>query len=112
MKQPKVFVASDNPTFIRKKHELTDLQKLLAKNSALAVQVLIDTMNKEDQTDKEKRECAKLLIQYDIEVSKAINQDNMARMIAEIKMNGNNSKSLHVEDDNTPLVSFDEVQAV
>ena len=108
--QPKVLVVKDNPSFIRRKHELTDLERKLSKAAPGAVDRIISLMDKEGQTDKMQLECAKLILSYEIETAKAINQDQLTRQIAEIKVNGKNSKELTDESDEKAYVDFDTIE--
>lgn len=100
-------------TFIKKKHDLKELLKLVGKETEAAVRVLADAMNDEKEDKKVRRECAKTLIDLKISVAEAVDRSEMQRMIAEIKINPNAAKSLEAEDDfKRPVLDFNTIRVV
>lgn len=105
-------------TFLKGKHELAKLLKELAKHSDAAVKYLVDTLQDKDADVKVKVDCAKTLIQLQAQVAKQISEDEMARLIAQVKLGGK-GKSLTLtpgeggeEKPTTPRLDFDSVREV
>jgi hypothetical protein len=107
-------------SFIRDKGELSNLLKFLSKVSASAVEILVDAMNAKDGVDqKTKIACAEKLLDFQIACAKQVNDDNMQRMIAEIKLNrtplANNLSAIEFDEEkrrNRPVVDFSQIQDV
>lgn len=102
------------PTFIRKKHELDKLLKTLEKASPSAVKLLEDTMADEEVPLKTRIECATKIIEFHTGTVQKINADEMARLVAEVKLGSNaRSKNLKLEDKpDVPELNFDDVREV
>jgi hypothetical protein len=91
--------------FARKnKHELTALLKKLNAESDSAVEILVYLMNKKDQDDKIVLQAASKLLDLQREVAQDINNDEMQRLISNVKFGG--PKQLEVDDDDTPQIDF------
>jgi hypothetical protein len=94
--------------FARKnKHELTALLKKLNAESDSAVEILVYLMNKKDQDDKIVLQAASKLLDLQREVAQDINNDEMQRLISNVKFGG--PKQLEVDDDDTPEINFLEI---
>lgn len=97
------------PSFIKKKHELQGLIKLLEKGSKEAVEMLIATMQ-DDEADKRLRlSCAEKIINYHVSIQENINNDNMQRQVAQIKLGGGfekNLKTAETEKPKLPVLDF------
>lgn len=93
-------------SFIRAgQHELTKLNRGLKKLSQEALDVLKEQMTSDDP--KLKLEAAKMVLRYHVDISKQINDEEMARAIAEIRFAGANTNSLSEDIDDMPVVDFD-----
>ena len=102
------------PTFIKKKHELQHLAKLLQKGSADALQILLDTMNNVDSSEKLKLQIAKDILNYTITISDTISNDSIVRQVAQLKYNGGNEKNLKVLEQpaGPPILDFSSISNV
>ena len=106
-----VTAVMQNPTFLDDKVDLTKLSKKLAKVSDEAIETLVALLQSKDE--RTRMTVAIKLLEIDIDVKKAISQDQMQRLIAEIKLNrGGNTKQIPVNpaDDTRPLVDFSTVR--
>lgn len=89
-----------------------DLKRLLrdvAKQSRPAVEALVELLGSKDE--KVKLAAAKALLELNINVATAINDDQLKRLIAETKI-GNGPKRLVEADSNAPLVNFEDIREV
>jgi HEAT repeat protein len=89
-----------------------DLKRLLrdvAKQSRPAVEALVELLKSQDE--KIKLAAAKALLELNINVATAINDDALKRLIAETKI-GNGPKRLMDVDSDGPLVNFHEIREV
>lgn len=89
-----------------------DLKRLLrdvAKQSRPAVEALVNLLASEDE--RIKLSAAKALLELNISVATAINDDALKRLIAETKI-GNGPKRLMDVDSNAPLVDFATIREV
>lgn len=89
-----------------------DLKRLLrdvARQSRPAVDALVELLASKDA--KIKLAAAKALLELNINVATAINDDQLKRLIAETKI-GNGPKRLVDADSNAPLVNFDVIREV
>lgn len=73
------------PTFVKKKHELSKLQKMIEKGSERAVNLLIETIENEKTDLKIKIDCAKIIIDAQIKISAEVSKDSLTRQIADLK---------------------------
>lgn len=85
-----VITTVEKPLFIKKTHELTPLLKRIQSGSTQAVDLLIETMNREEKDVgiKIKVACAQALIDMEVKISDQISKDQLTRQIAEIKAKG------------------------
>jgi hypothetical protein len=100
-------------SFLKGKHELARLLKSLDKASQAAVDLLIRTMeNSEDE--KLRAACAKDLLTFYAAVSKQISDDDMARLVAEVKLGGGRGRTLKLTpgEPEKPALNFDEIREV
>ena len=96
-------------TFIRKQNNpLTALLKLLQKERMAAVETLVKGMESQDL--KMATSCAKQILDLEIELSEAINRDQMTRLVAQSRLGGGLGGS--TTEDNTPMIQFDVIQSV
>lgn len=103
-----------NTSFLLDEVQLKRLSKELSRTNKKAIEKLELLMEKSTD-DKVQMQCALKLIELDIDVKKAISQDQMQRLIAEIKLNrGVKSKQLSVseDEDDRPLVDFTTIRSV
>lgn len=90
-----------------------DLKRLLrdvSKQSRNAVEALAKLLTSQDE--KIKLAAAKALLELNVNVAAAINDDNLKRLIAEVKLNPSGTRRLVAADDNTPLVDFSTIRSV
>jgi hypothetical protein len=105
-------------SFLRNKGELSALLKSLSRVSEEAVAILVAAMSATEGVDQKTRiACAEKLIDFQISCAKQVNDDNMQRMIAEIKLNkqpldGNLTTIEYEERNNRPIVDFSNIQEI
>ncbi len=91
-----------------------DLKRLLSavsKQQRAAIETLVDLLKSKDETIKLK--AASKLLEIQVEVAKVISEDQMKRLIAELKVNTDSPKGLVANDEaGRPLVDFHTVRAV
>lgn len=89
-----------------------DLKRLLrdvSKQQKPAVEALASLLTNNDP--KIKLAAAKALLELNINVATAINDDNLKRLIAEVKLNPSGTRRLVASDeDTTPLVDFSTIR--
>lgn len=100
-------------TFLRGKHDLTKLLKQLEGITKEAVEVLESTM-RESKDVKLKVECAKQIINFTMATSKQISDEDMARLIAEVRLstpaNPKVGAMLQAEERKVPQLDFSTVR--
>lgn len=80
-----VALKEENPSFLTNSVEFKKLKRELGKLSKSALDVLENLLASEDE--KMRYQAAKAILDLDVQVTKEINQDQMSRMIAELKLN-------------------------
>ena len=100
-------IASEQGFRRKQNHPLTGILKKLNKEAEGAVEMLVTLMTAEDSDDKTKLAAASKLLEFQRQAAQDINQDELQRLIANIKFGG--PKSLEYEDDDTPDVDFTQV---
>ena len=98
-------------TFLEDEIQLKVLSRELGRASKDAVAVLVKALESKDQ--RIQMQAAVKLIEFDVEVKRAISSDQIQRVIAEIKVGGG-SKTLELEDGNKkkPIVNFNEIRSI
>lgn len=105
-------------SFIKKKHPLGGLKSQVERHSKEAIELIIKTMNDPTQDVKYRVSLAKQLLELQIELTDTISKDNMARLIAEIKLNrgGSNTIDFTTVDEapkkKRPTLDFDTIRVV
>ncbi len=103
------------PSFLKDKHELAKLFKSLDKASQAAVKLLTETLESTDKdvTLKMKLECAERLLDFYMRTAKQISDDDMARLIAEVKLGGSKQGFVLKEGERPaqPVLNFSEIKA-
>lgn len=94
-------------SFIRKSGELSKLLRRSDRVAVDALKFLEDTMNDEKADLKLRVACAKEIVGINIDTAKIVNQDNLQRMVAQLKLNPGQGNL--VEKDSTPVLDFDTV---
>lgn len=100
-------------TFLDDEIQLKKLSRELSKSSKEAIDVLVEMLQGDDK--RLKMQAAIKLLEFEVEVKKVVSQDQMQRMIAEIKLNsGSGSKTLELEGSvrNRPVVNFSEIRSL
>jgi HEAT repeat protein len=110
-----VTAVMQHPTqsFLDDKIDLKKLSKDLSKASKEAVEVLLKLLESKDE--RVRMTAATKLLEFDIDVKKIVSQDQMQRLIAELKLNrAANVKTIGVDEDEKqrPLVDFYTVREV
>lgn len=110
-----VVTKDDNPSFLDDKVDLKKLAREISKASKEAVDVLVKLLESTDE--KVRMQAAIKLLEFDIDIKKAISQDQMQRLIAEIKLNRqSNTKVIDVENDEErkkrPIVDFSTIKVI
>jgi hypothetical protein len=92
----------------RKDHELADLLKRLKKLSKKTIEVLEQGLESTDE--RIRQQAANKIMDYLINVSKEVNQDQLNRLVLDIKAQGLvGAGTTAPEDDNTPKLDFDNI---
>lgn len=93
--------------FARKsRHELAAILKKLTAESEDAVEKIVAIMN-ESKDDRLVLSAASKLLDMQRQIALDINNDNMQRLIANVKFGG--PRQLSVEDDDTPKINFTDI---
>jgi endonuclease III len=90
----------------KQNHPLNKVLKSLTAESENAVDILVKLMTSEDTDDKTKLAAASKLLDLQRQVAADINQDELQRLIANVKFGG--PRELEVDDD-TPQIDFTQV---
>jgi hypothetical protein len=113
-----VTLEEENPSFLNGGVDLKKLQKDLARHSKAAIEVLVAELQHKTSAEIRIRAATKLL-EFQVQVAKEINADQVQRMIAEIKLNRNpQNKLIPVKDSedgeekNKPIVDFSNIREV
>lgn len=103
------------PSFLKDKHELAKLMKELDKASSSALATLIKVMT-ETKDEKLKAGCAKDILAFYTATAKQISDDDMARLIAEVKLGGGKKAGMVLPPGEvkpaTPSLDFEHIKAV
>lgn len=101
-------------SFLADEVQLKQMGKSLSKASKTAIDVLVQMLDSQDE--KTRMTAAIKLVEFDIDVKKAISADQMQRLIAEVKLNGSGgSKTLEIEEaerKKRPIVDFSNIRAI
>jgi hypothetical protein len=100
-------------SFLDDSVKLGTLSRELSKSSKDAINVLVAMLESQDM--RLRFQAATKLLEFDIDVKKAISSDQIQRVIAEIKLNGaSGSKTLTLDDDKAkrPLVDFGTIRSI
>jgi hypothetical protein len=111
----KVVEAVESPVFVKRKHELADLYKSLERATPAAVDLLVQTMNNEELSLKERRTAAEKLIDLQVKVAEVVSKDGLLRQVAEIKAKGmipQLSTAGGTQKKQGPSIDFDNLQEV
>jgi hypothetical protein len=103
-----------NTSFLQDEVQLKKLAREITKATKPAIEVLLRLMEKSTD-EKIQMQCAIKLLEFDIDIKKAISQDQMQRLIAEIKLNRGvaTTKMLQADEDNgkpKPIVDFSTIR--
>lgn len=85
-------------------HPLSKVLKALTAESQDAVDILVGLMTSDKTDDKTKLAAASKLLDLQRQVAADINQDELQRLIANVKFGG--PRQLELEDDDTPQIDF------
>lgn len=96
--------AKAKPIFT-KTHELKPILTKLKKVSKKAIEVLEKALTSDDE--KIRVAAAEKLLKFYVDTSKEVNQDEMNRLILEIKTSGMIGQGSTVPEDNAPVLDFD-----
>lgn len=108
-------IQEDSPRVVEVQSFLSssiDLKRLLrdvSRQSRGAVDALVGLLSSQDE--KVRLAAAKTLLELNVNVASAINEDALKRLIAETKLNSS-SKKLVDSDSDVPLVDFGTVRTV
>jgi hypothetical protein len=110
-----VVVKEDNPSFLRDEIALKKLLKDLTKASKEAIEVLVVCLKSEDE--KIRMQAASKILEFQSTVADKVNQDQMQRLVAEIKFNRQpQGKLMQLEDEKPatvrPVVDFTRIREV
>jgi hypothetical protein len=95
-------IQEQNISFLSENAQLKSLAKEIGKATKPAIAMLVKLLDSKDE--KIQMQAAIKLLEFDIDIQKTISQDQMQRLIAEIKLNrpGGNLKQIPVNADGTP----------
>lgn len=105
-------VSEQTASFTTTALDLKDLLKNLAKHGKKAAQKLADGLESKDE--KIAQTAAIKLLELQVEVAKQINNDQLNRLVAQVKLgNGKSVKEISLDEDKgRPLVDFATIQEV
>ncbi len=107
-------VQPDTPSFLSTSVDLKKLLRAVSKESAKAIDVLVKLMGSNDE--KIRLTAASKLLEFQVTVADKISQDQMSRLIAQVKLHGPSQGTLvplpGQKDDKRPLVDFTTVREV
>lgn len=92
----------------RQSHDLAKMLRSMNKESEEALKVLLKLMESTDE--RIRLESVKLFMTIYKEIANTINDDQMRRLIAAAKFGG--PRQLEIDEDDTPLVDFNNIQDV
>jgi HEAT repeat protein len=104
----------DSQSFLKDELQLKKLSKELSKATKEAIEVLVKLLESTDE--KVRMQAATKLLEFDIDVKKALSTDQMQRLIAEIKLNGGGTKKLELDDESggkqKVVVDFSNIRSI
>jgi HEAT repeat protein len=108
-----VVLTEQNPSFLEEKVQLQKLSKELSKASKEAIEILLSLLTSKDE--RIRMQAAIKLLEFEIDVKKAISQDQMQRLIAEIKLNRDPQTTkipLEADGKKRPIVDFSTIRQI
>lgn len=111
-------VLTKEPSFLDDKIDLNTLRLALKRHSAKAVDTMVKILDDTTASIDLKYKVAKDLLGLQVSVASEISKDQMARLIAELKLNPGGRKTLTEltdetgDEDDTPMVDFDNIRQV
>lgn len=106
-------------TFLKDEHELTKLAKALDKASKKAVEFLQSVLEDPAADSLRRQQAAEKILTFVLQANKQINDDNMARLIAQAKLGGAKSQPIPLGEGGKPTnalpgprLDFDTVRQV
>jgi len=112
MSKPVDLVREQTPSFLADSVDLKATARLLKAASKPAVDALLACLESSDE--RIKLSAASKLLEYGVDVAKAVSQDQLQRLVAEIKLKHNPTNRL-IEDNkptNTVLVDFSTIREI
>lgn len=104
-----------NESFLTDKlrSDLNPLLLALKRASKEAVATLVKVMEDDKADLKTKVAAAKAILEMQVDVASKLNQDSIARLVAEIKLNrGIQNTTQLTEDTSGPIVNFSDIRQV
>lgn len=111
-----VVTQEENPSFLQSEIQLKTLLRQITGASKQAIKVLLECLKSNDE--KVRLQAATKILEYQVQVADKVNQDQLQRLIAEIKFNrGPQGKLVPLEDGDKParvrpVVDFNKIQDV
>lgn len=102
----KLVTTKEKPLF-RQTHELAKAVRSLKRLSTKAIEVLEKALTSNDE--KTRMLAADKILSYYEKMAKETNQDQLNRLILEIKSSGMIGQGSTADDDDTPVLNFDEI---
>lgn len=100
----------DNGSFLRSgKHELDDIIKKTGKELTKMIDVLVGIAEDKTADTKERRSAAEAVVGYHSKAVEQRNKDEITRKIAEVRVRGISGGGSTEEDDDTPVLDFDNI---
>lgn len=100
-------VTTKSKPLFRKKHELAKLVRDLKKVSARAVEVLEAGLSSQDE--RVRMIAAEKLLKFYADTAKEVADDDLKRLLLDIKVGGMVGQGSTADDDDTPALNFDEI---
>lgn len=98
-------VSATPKSLFKKKHELAKLVRDLKKVSQKAIDILEEGLSSPDE--RVRMMAADKLLKFYMDAANDVRQDEIKSILLDVKMNGLIGQGSTAEDDNTPVLDFD-----
>jgi hypothetical protein len=107
-----VMVPAESPSFLVSSLDLKPVLKRLSAQSKAAIDVLVKLLESKDE--RTRMSAATKLLDFQVQIAKEINADQMQRLIAQVKLGSDagGKSPLLVPEDKRPLVDFTTIREI
>ena len=107
-----VDMKKDVPSFLRGSIDLKRVLRDVSKQSKTAIEALVGLLSSEDE--RVRANAAKTLLELQVTLAKEVNNDQITRLIAELRWTNNPKTLVPLDDDDdmTPIVDFSQVREI